>query len=476
MSIKVSTSVLQGHTSSVLCVSLDHINNTSRVAAGAESGACPVRVWDTRIDSKRSVLAIHKKSTDTLDAFADGVTSVAFAPGHHLFCSWSRSVAAFDLRRTDRVLQTFDDHSWLLDNFAEDEVNQISVSAVQPSGKWSVACCEDGGDVHVFRAGVGNGEDNDELDDESESTGLGMGIGHSCLSGVHVNMCTGVRWQHGSDRLLVSGSMDSTICMWSTMSGRPIAGGHITCGPDNAGASTSGGTQLLNPPYVNSLDVGRRACAVGLGDGTIGIYDVVTQRPIGQRLRGHDAATACVTFVRGALSEEEEEVGASGMGRTEGMTKWEDDLLFSAGNDRKICLWNLNGRGGRGGGDRKKSSEYEAEGDWDDQLCDVGSGGSGGSKKSRANKSKKNKSKKNGKRRKKKTRAATEEELEGKGEQQESKAVAHGDELEEDSHIPLRFEHPYKINWLDASSTSRGVIRLFVADESNDVTVYSGFQ
>ena len=298
--MKVSPSSLHGHTSSILSVALDHTaSNTSCVAAGAEAGTCPVRIWDTRIDGKRCQLAIHKHSTATSATttgprFLNGVTSVAFAPGHLLFCSWEQSIAAFDLRRPDqKVIQSFDDHVWLLEDFAADEVNQIAVSAVQASGKWKIACCEDGGDVHVFQAG---------------GSTAGMEIEQTTLSGVHANMCTGVRWQDGSSRILVSGAMDATICMWDVLKSKPITGGHITCGAAANGTSSSGKSQLVNPPYVNSLDCSPTLCAVGLGDGTVGLYDTRTQQSRGQ-LCGHDSATCCVTFVREEQVESDEATG-----------------------------------------------------------------------------------------------------------------------------------------------------------------------
>jgi WD40 repeat protein len=462
--MKVSVSTLEGHTSSVLCVALDHTNNSSCVAAGAESGTTPIRLWDTRINGKTCQLAIHTHGAATASSsssssstvpFHNGVTSVAFAPGHLLFCSWEQSIAAYDLRLPNKtVLQSCDDHVWLLENFATDEINQISISAVQASGKWKVACCEDGGDVHVFHAGA-------DLD--------AIGIDHTVLSGVHTNLCTGVRWQPGSMRCLYSGSMDATICMWDVSKSKPITGGHITCGNDATGASTTGGSQLLNPPFVNSLDVSPSVCAVGLGDGTIGLYNTRTQQSLG-RLRGHDSATACVTFARSVCDDEEGEA-------KEGNTQtW--NHLFSAGNDQKICLWNLdegtNGGGGRSGGRSggRGGGDNEDQEEWDEYLKESTTTPS-----SRSSKSKKHKKK--GKRRKKKKKNEEQRPNETKDTEAEEDTNSGQKETAvdpNDDRIPVRFEHPHKINWLDASKSRNGGMRLFVADESNAITVYSGFQ
>ena len=493
--MQVAVSELKGHTASVLSVALDHTNNTSCIAAGAEGGTCPVRVWDTRVDGRRCQLAVRRNNKEHPRAFQGGVTSVAFAPGHLLFCSWEQSIAAYDLRRPDEaVIQMFDHHVWLLEDFADDEVNQISVSTVQPSGRWKIACCEDGGAVHVFQTNHTN--DESTAIPSAPAPATTMSVNHTRLSGVHDNLCTAVRWQHGSDRIVLSGAMDSTICMWNATAGKPVAGGHIKIGPDTSGASTSGGAQLLNPPFVNSLDVSATTCAIGLGDGTIGLYSLKDQRPLG-RLRGHDAATACVTFVRGIHSENGE--NGKGAGETKASCYNDKDwnYLFSAGNDRKICLWNLED----GHQIKKKKQKQNGhvgrdrdEDDWED-MCEntrIGTRTTGKKKKNR----KKSKNKKAAGKRKNK-RNGEEGDITGEGagvgvgvgvkvaenDNMEQTLTNGGDTSDDgnEDHIPVRFEHPHKINWLDASrsdtrgGSNNGTIRLFVADASNSVTVYSGF-
>ena len=87
--------------------------------------------------------------------------------------------------------------------------------------------------------------------------------------------------------------------------------------------------------------------------------------------------------------------------------------------------------------------------------------------------------KKKGKRRKKKK--TNKEQRESGTEKTEAEQDTNGGQKEtavdpNDDRIPVRFEHPHKINWLDASKSRNGGMRLFVADESNAITVYSGFQ
>ena len=96
---------------------------------------------------------------------------------------------------------------------------------------------------------------------------------------------------------------------------------------------------------------------------------------------------------------------------------------------------------------------------------------------SRSSKSKKHKKK--GKRRKKKKKNEEQRPNETKDTEAEEDTNSGQKETAvdpNDDRIPVRFEHPHKINWLDASKSRNGGMRLFVADESNAITVYSGFQ
>ena len=456
---KVIVSSLEGHTSSVLCVAADHASadrSSQRVAAGAESGRCPVRLWDLRADRRRSSLAIA-----SAPALEGGVTSVAFGPEDILICACGQSISAYDLRRQDRaIIQKYGDRVWGAEDFAEDELNQISVFCSEHKRQWKIACCEDGGDVHVFSfsekrrfcdkmTASGNFRSNEQEGDQESGTS------YSRLTGVHNNLCTSASWVPGCrGRTLISGSMDATVCVWNVSRGRPIAdGGHITCGADPSGdsASTSGGAQLLNPPFVQCVDSSPYVCAAALGDGTVGLYDMGKLKPAG-RLRGHSSATACVRFVPP---------------RREGQN-WE--WLFSAGNDKNVCLWNLcEGLAKRQDESHSKGSEAQVKQE-DDWSCDI-------AELSRPSSKRKSKKKRN---RKKNRTSATGKESVAAVDAGSEKPVAEGLALDPALvGLPLRFEHAHKINWLDAQtmeeSGSMGGLRLFVADESERVTVYEGF-
>ena len=232
-----------------------------------------------------------------------GVNSVAFAPTASFVCAAGRSVAAFHTRR--RTIQS----SRLMvvvcgsvEDFADDEVNQISVSGMEVATakatlrerpQWRIACCEDSGDIHVFNfpdkggfGGVGTFDATTECSqlDQRSKDASEQAVTYSKLTGVHTNLCTSASWMPGCrGRTLVSGSMDATICVWNVRRSKPIAdGGHITCGPADQGASTSGGSQLLNPPFVQCVDCSPYVCAAALGDGTVGLYDMAKFSSVGR--------------------------------------------------------------------------------------------------------------------------------------------------------------------------------------------------
>ena len=376
----------------------------------------------------------------TSDMMSGGVNSVAFAPDGILVCAAGRSVAAFDTRRADNpIIQTYGGRVWGVEDFADDEVNQISVSdgggysKGNPSKRpqWRIACCEDSGDIHVFNfpdkggfGGVGTFDATTECSqlDQRSKDASEQAVTYSKLTGVHTNLCTSASWMPGCrGRTLVSGSMDATICVWNVRRSKPIAdGGHITCGPADQGASTSGGSQLLNPPFVQCVDCSPYVCAAALGDGTVGLYDMAKFSSVG-RLRGHSSATACVRFVP----------------PSESSSKWE--WLFSAGNDRNICLWNLSD----GLSDMSSTAEGHQGDESDDWVSEL-AGASIGKKNSKSKR-------RQGKRKERIISAAL-------------KQVAHeDDEQMNDSDevlvppmkldpalvgLPLRFEHEHKVNWL----------------------------
>eukprot|EP00933_Yihiella_yeosuensis_P031309 TRINITY_DN24860_c0_g1_i2.p1 TRINITY_DN24860_c0_g1~~TRINITY_DN24860_c0_g1_i2.p1 ORF type:complete len:283 (+),score=55.19 TRINITY_DN24860_c0_g1_i2:243-1091(+) len=242
-----------------------------------------MRLWDLRCPTGRRCVRA---------AFVDDeVCSVAIstAKEHLLLASSGTDVIGFDLR-SERVLLKEPDN--LRKDFAKEEINQIVID----SAGHLAALAEDSGAVHLLDLNTWR----------LEKTLGGKKCGHD-------NICSSVAFQPGSGWGLASGGLDAAVILWKR-SGR----GKISRLLPDAGeesATSTGGPQLLNPPFVHSLSFSPdgQALAAGLGDGTIALLDGETGEQK-SRLRGqHGAAVAQVLHTP---------VG-----------------LISAGNDCQIVHW-----------------------------------------------------------------------------------------------------------------------------------------
>ncbi|CAE7724426.1 WDR53 [Symbiodinium sp. KB8] len=261
---------LKGHKDAVLCLCADA---SGRLASGGAEGTC--RLWDLRCEgSRRSVRA----------AILPGeVSSVAISSAreHLLLAAVGPAVYGFDLRSEKVILQAADKVTPL----AKDDINQVAVDA---SGHLA-AVAEDSGAVHLL-----------DLNTWRVDKILGGKNGHE-------NICSAVAWKPGREWTLASGGLDAAVVIWQR-SGR---GRKVQMQPDagEESATSTGGPQLLNPPFVHSIAYAPdgETLAAGLGDGTVVLVGS------DQRLRGHLAAVAQVLYTPAGL--------------------------VSAGNDRQVLLW-----------------------------------------------------------------------------------------------------------------------------------------
>ena len=422
-SIAVSTRKLCGHSDAVLCVAAGIEEQANIIVAGAESGQCPVRLWDMRIGGKRSQTAIANPSSQQ-EGGDWAINSVSLHSDKLLFCSSGRSLYAFDLRNSSKIIHSFASCVWRDCNFAADEINQICIKE-HPEAKMSVACCDDAGDIHLYKF-----DGNDHGVPISD-------VSRMKLSGVHTNICMGITWDQKMNTL-ISGSLDTCVCVWSTENSKPTPLEVIACGELFSSAQT------FNPPFVNSVDSTTSMFAAGLGDGTVAIFDSQS-RSLRKKLSGHDAAVACVKFAPP---------------QNEFPGQW----LFSAGNDNRICLWHLG------------AEEVNVWGDSGETDKTMWTPGRGEASEKIAHQVRQNgkKSRKKKKKRSKKSKSTRKRNL-GVGLDGDND----GDNIEKDGGEknplpPLRFRHQHKINWIEATKKNSH-LNLYIADESPDVCVYSGF-
>jgi len=191
--------------------------------------------------------------------------------------------------RSEKVLLREPAHR--AEGVAKEEINQL---AVDGTGEL-VAVAEDSGEVQLLSLATWTRERT-----------FGGKRGHD-------NICSSVASRPGRTWGVASGGMDAAVVLWS----RGGKGRVVRMQPDvdDGSATSTGGAQLLNPPFVHSVAYSRdgRTLAAGLGDGTVALLDADSgaQR---QRLRGgHAAAVAQVLYTPCGL--------------------------FSAGNDLQICQW-----------------------------------------------------------------------------------------------------------------------------------------
>lgn len=284
---------LAGHKGSVLCVESGPVSKKDKEAAaprplllsGSDDSTC--RLWDLRTRKPcRCMMGCFDKQP---------VNSVAFIPGdpRTVLAAAGRCVFSFDLRKESVVL--FKAERKL--GPTKDDINQVSVSR-----QGFVAACDDSGGVRVW----------EDLNGESMMTAEG---GHS-------NICMSVSFRPRRKWELVSAAMemDSAIILWDLSRKRVM---QTLSNRFGAGDAKKG--QLVNPPFVNSISFSRdgTVLAAALGSGEIGLYSLAKKSKctIGC-IEAHTASVSQTLFPA---------FGA-------------EDLLVSAGTDRKAFLWRLDAK------------------------------------------------------------------------------------------------------------------------------------
>ncbi|CAM9897195.1 unnamed protein product [Discosporangium mesarthrocarpum] len=283
---------LVGHRGQVLCVAAPGAQaGRGLVATGSEDST--VRLWDLRPPQGpgRTTLCICR-------CFGgEGVACVEFSPvdSDRLFCAAGGQVLEFDLRMGARGLLLTEPKG--IFNTGEEEVNQLSL---HPKSGEYLAVADDSGEVRVYHTATR--------------------ARHKILRHIHTNICNTVQFRPSSSWDLASGGLDSTLVFWDFSSGHVRSVADLTASPvrGTASASTATPSQLLNPPFVNSLSFTRDGghLAAALGDATVAVFDPRERRILG-RCSGHRAPVAQQVH----------------------FSVFDPEVLVSTGNDCRMLIW-----------------------------------------------------------------------------------------------------------------------------------------
>ena len=274
----ITAQYLTGHRDSVTCLSSRGVE----LASGSDDHS--VRLWDPQrtLKSTRRIGGV----------FGGGVTSVVLPPACEwsLFASSPTVVYEFDLRRPEVLLN--EAKREFVSGSTED-INQIAIS----SDGVLMAHCDDSGSAYV--------------------SDLELGAVLQTLSGAHENICSCVAFDPDCDAQVATAGFDAAMILWDAVSCESVNTLQITADAGSDASSTSG-TQMLNPPFVHSMDFSGRGevCALGLGDGTAGFVDWESLS-LYSRLPAHAAVVAQVHFPKFAP----------------------DSHLLTVGNDEILALW-----------------------------------------------------------------------------------------------------------------------------------------
>ncbi|KAI8854755.1 WD40-repeat-containing domain protein [Chytridium lagenaria] len=239
-----------------------------------------VQAWDKIFDRRSNIVA----------GFTQSGTCLHMASGTNVY--------GFDLRMLSMV-QNESKASFKLGPLP-DEINSICVNEKDEF----LATSDDTGLVHVF-------------DLRSKSM-------FKRLRPIHTNLCTAATFRPKRRWELWSGGMDNRIVKWDFSRGTSTGSFQTT----QDVSSDSG--KIVNPPFVLSLSfsIDGNSLFAGLGDGTIGAFELQNDRSleITERVDAHSWSVSALFVMKEALSEDILGVAV-------------EKPLISAGIDGNLHVW-----------------------------------------------------------------------------------------------------------------------------------------
>jgi hypothetical protein len=212
-------------------------------------------------------------------------------------------------------------------DYCSDDINCIAVDSTNP---W-LSVCDDDGNIVI-------------IDYETHKL-------ISLLSNKHESICSSTFYSRISDSnahmssVLISGGFDFKLNFFFTEKNKYKLRHTIDCRDANSDtvdtsevslkgdvlnsakhSSNSSSSSLLqvsrmfNPPFVHSLSIFRDLLVVGLGDGRIAAFALKSKQLLASFF-AHTSASTCVGFVVSSIHP--------------------SPIMYSCGNDKSLCLWNI---------------------------------------------------------------------------------------------------------------------------------------
>lgn len=362
---------LTGHRGEVHCL---HAPGDDRLFSGGEDGS--VRLWD--LSAGRAARALLLPSADSAGAVNAVCAGGGAAAMNWVYAAAATHVYGWDLRVPGVVLR---EPACAFNNLANDEIGHIALH--EASGALAVA--DDAGDVHIVDVG-------------SMAAAPGTTSGAIVpLRGGHTSICTWVAFRPGCNECCSAG-LDALCVRWDwriaakveawplAALGSPFAVALADALPGSSQSSGGAGSsseaaaqpsqpsQLLNPRHAHcaSYAPDGGCVALALGDGSVEIRLADGGEPI-CAVDAHRAACSQAHFAaalgpvlaqRAVADAAVDDCSSAAALAARGIP------LISAGDDRTVRLWSVEGVAGRASSNRDGKRRRHAANAGSATACD----------------------------------------------------------------------------------------------------------